>query len=55
VGERLKHLVLAHLSDENNSPELAVRSARKALGDSKAKIQVARQLQALAPMRVPAP
>jgi phosphoribosyl 1,2-cyclic phosphodiesterase len=54
-GERLKHLVLAHLSDENNSPELAVRSARKALGDSRAKIQVARQLQALGPMRVPAP
>jgi len=54
-GARLKHLVLAHLSEENNSPELAVRSARKALGDSRAKIQVARQLQALAPMRVAAP
>ena len=53
VGERLKHLVLAHLSDENNTPELAVRSARKALGDSRAKIQVARQLDALGPLRVP--
>jgi len=52
VGDRLKHLVLAHLSDENNTPELAVRSARKAIGRSKAKIQVARQLDAVGPVRI---
>jgi len=50
--DKLKHLVLAHLSDENNSPELAVRSARKVLGDAPVKIRVARQLDSVGAIRV---
>ncbi len=50
--DKLKHLVLAHLSDENNSPDLAVRSARKTLGDSAVKIRVARQLDSAGAIRV---
>ncbi|MEE2751733.1 MAG: MBL fold metallo-hydrolase [Myxococcota bacterium] len=52
--DRLKHLVLAHLSDENNSPDLAVRSARKVLGDAPVKIRVARQLDSVGAIRVEA-
>jgi len=31
VGPRLEHVVLAHLSDENNTPDLALAAARQAL------------------------
>ena len=52
--DKLKHLVLAHLSDENNSPDLAVRSARRALCDAPVKIRVARQLDSAGAIRVEA-
>jgi phosphoribosyl 1,2-cyclic phosphodiesterase len=39
----LRHVVLAHLSDENNDPALARESAQKALHDSAAKVHVTAQ------------
>ncbi len=51
LSDRLEHVVLAHLSDENNSPALAVAAARRALGDAEVRVEVAKQLCALAPMR----
>lgn len=35
MGPRLKYLALAHLSEENNTPDKALGSARKALGAAK--------------------
>jgi phosphoribosyl 1,2-cyclic phosphodiesterase len=61
---RLAHLVLAHLSEENNTPELAYRAAEEALwraGRRDVGIEVGRQREALpthqirAPLELPAP
>jgi len=52
---RLKHLVLAHLSEENNTPEIAAAVAHQALGLlglSGVRVQVAQQDRALAPLFV---
>jgi phosphoribosyl 1,2-cyclic phosphodiesterase len=46
VSPKLQCVVLAHLSDENNDPEIALDRARRALGDSKAALTVGRQLAA---------
>ena len=55
---RLKHLFLGHLSDENNSPELARRSAEQALwaaGCRETVLTVARQEAHVGPARIEAP
>jgi phosphoribosyl 1,2-cyclic phosphodiesterase len=52
---RLKHLVLAHLSEENNSPALALREARRALemlGAEHVQVHVATQGRATGPIQV---
>ncbi len=43
--ETLQHVVLAHLSEENNTPEKAHRTLRSGLGRCRAKLTVARQDQ----------
>jgi len=56
VGDALEHLVLAHLSDENNHPDKALRCAVQALhaagADDRVTVHVARQDSALPPLRV---
>lgn len=58
-GPRLRHLVLAHLSEENNRPELALQAAHEGLraaGVQGVQLHVARQDEPIAPLRVePAP
>lgn len=52
---RLKHLVLAHLSDENNTPRAAMRAAEEALHASAAQhvtVHVAEQTTAVGPLRL---
>lgn len=45
---RLRHLILAHLSEENNSPQLAINTARIALGkETDVTLHLARQDSAL--------
>lgn len=55
-GEGLRHVILAHLSKENNRPEKALSSAARALteagADGRAALHVARQDEALPPVRV---
>jgi len=46
VSPKLKYVVLAHLSDENNEPDIAMHRAKDALGNSKASLSVAKQLSA---------
>ncbi|MEZ4323200.1 MAG: MBL fold metallo-hydrolase [Myxococcota bacterium] len=55
---RLKHLVLAHLSEDNNHPDVALRSAESALCDARAAgvtVHVASQQLPLGPLRVRMP
>ncbi len=55
---RLKHLVLAHLSEENNTPERALDAAQQAVwgaGLSGVQVQVASQQLPLGPMRLTTP
>ncbi len=55
VGDQLEHVVLAHLSGENNRPELAVTAATEALrlaGAEHVGVAVAEQSRAIAPRRV---
>lgn len=55
---RLKHLVLAHLSDDNNRPDLALAAAHRALwaaGARGVEVEVASQQLPLGPMRVSTP
>jgi phosphoribosyl 1,2-cyclic phosphodiesterase len=54
ASARLRHLVLAHLSDENNRPELAVDAAESALRQTSARptVHVALQREPLAPLPV---
>lgn len=53
---RLKHLVLAHLSEENNTPEVAERTARGVLREAgvagEVDLRIGMQHGALAPIRV---
>jgi phosphoribosyl 1,2-cyclic phosphodiesterase len=58
ASDRLKHLVLAHLSDDNNTPERALQAANEALHASdaaKTTVHVARQVEPLGPLRLQAP
>jgi phosphoribosyl 1,2-cyclic phosphodiesterase len=56
VGPALEHLVLAHLSEENNQPERALRMAVQALhaagADKRVRVHLAMQDAALAPLTV---
>ncbi len=55
---RLKHLVLAHLSEDNNLPELALEAAQRGLhaaGVGGVEVSVASQQLPLGPMRVAPP
>jgi phosphoribosyl 1,2-cyclic phosphodiesterase len=52
ITPRLKHVVLAHLSDENNTPELAEKAIRQVIGDQDVAISVGRQLAAMGPYTV---
>ncbi len=52
---RLKHIVLAHLSDENNTPALAEQAIRQVIGDQDVSITVGRQLSAMGPYTVRKP
>lgn len=53
-GPRLRHLVLAHLSEENNTPARALTAARDTLatldGGDKVTVHLGLQAQALAPI-----
>ena len=52
LGSRLKHIVLAHLSDENNTPELARQAIEQVIGDRDVEVTVGRQLSAMGPYEV---
>ncbi len=56
MGPDLRHVILAHLSQENNRPEKALISAARALvetgADGRVALQVARQDLALPPVRL---
>lgn len=58
LGSKLQHLVLAHLSEENNTPELAhgvaARFLEEAGAGGRVGLHVAKQRAALAPIRVEA-
>jgi phosphoribosyl 1,2-cyclic phosphodiesterase len=56
AGDRLRHVVLAHLSEENNQPHLAREAAATALHDigrSDVQISIASQQSPLPPLEVP--
>lgn len=58
AGPRLKHLMLAHLSEENNRPELALEAAVRGLhraGLRTVEVCVANQKQPMGPVEVRAP
>lgn len=58
ASSRLRHLVLAHLSEENNQPELALEAAQEALSAAPCQgvqVHVATQQEPLTPMRVSPP
>ena len=56
VGEHLEHLVLAHLSEENNDPAKALRRAAQALhaagADTRVQVHLAQQDAALPPLTI---
>lgn len=56
MGDRMRHLLLAHLSDENNTPIKALAAAHATLKDCGASgrigVQVAQQRAALPPVRM---
>jgi len=43
LGVRLQHVILAHLSEENNNPELALEAVKKALGCREVSVSIAYQ------------
>ena len=49
---RLKHVVLAHLSEENNTPELARKAIQQVVGTQPVTITVGKQLCAMGPYEV---
>ncbi len=58
LGDRLRHLMLAHLSDENNTPTRAIVAAQHTLREAGALgrvgVQVCQQRTPLAPLRMQA-
>ncbi len=55
ASSRLKHLVLAHLSEDNNTPEVALREAERAVAEaglSGVTLTVARQDCSIGPLKV---
>ncbi len=54
LSDRLRHLVLAHLSDENNRPALAAAAARRSLGDANVHVQVGGKLNGADPIALTA-
>jgi phosphoribosyl 1,2-cyclic phosphodiesterase len=52
ITPRLKHVVLAHLSEENNTPELAREAIQQVVGDQPVTISVGKQLCAMGPYEV---
>ncbi len=56
LGDRLRHLLLAHLSEDNNTPTRALVAAQRTLQDGGAfgrvAVEVCRQRAALAPLKV---
>lgn len=58
LGDSLRHLVLAHLSEENNQPSLALAAASGALrargAEGRVKVAVGHVRRALAPICLPA-
>lgn len=56
LGPRLDHLVLAHLSEENNTPQKAMSTARTVLDEAgvlgRVQVQAAKQYSQLAPLTV---
>ena len=57
ASSRLKHLILGHLSEENNAPDEALRAAEQAvqtLGRTDVTVHVAEQTSACGPFRVSA-
>lgn len=48
----LSHVLLAHLSEQNNTAELAMAAARGVLGASNVTVQIAPQREALGPIQV---
>lgn len=58
ASAKLRHLVLAHLSDDNNEPDVAQKAAEQALHESgltRCTVHVAQQRQAVGPLKVSAP
>lgn len=58
ASSRLRHLVLAHLSEDNNLPERALEAAQRGLhaaGIGGVEVRVASQQLPLGPMRISAP
>jgi len=45
VGENTKYVILAHISEKNNTEDLAYECTKKELGDTKIKIIVAKQYE----------
>ena len=43
IGDKTKYVVLAHLSEENNRPEIAYQNMEKVLKDKDIKLLVAKQ------------
>jgi phosphoribosyl 1,2-cyclic phosphodiesterase len=54
LGPRLKTVVLAHLSEQNNTPDYARAAAAVVLGDAATILHLARQNEPLAPIPVAA-
>jgi phosphoribosyl 1,2-cyclic phosphodiesterase len=56
VGDRLQHLLLAHLSEENNTPTRAMVAATRVLNDlgvlGRVRVEVCQQRAALPPVHV---
>ncbi len=55
---KLRHLVLAHLSDDNNEPDVAQKAAEQALHESgltRCTVHVAQQREPVGPLKVSAP
>jgi phosphoribosyl 1,2-cyclic phosphodiesterase len=52
--DRLAHVILAHLSETNNTATRALREVREALGDGRTKLTVAQQHQAATLIRIDA-
>lgn len=52
MGDKTKCVILAHLSEENNIPELAYKNMEKVLKDTNIKLLVAKQCEVLEDVKV---